>query len=155
MKKRLIDVECPFCHASFTMMKDTYLLQDGGLNKEEKALEEGLFFTHVCQSCHQTFLLCYPLIYRDVGRHFALVLAQGDPDLTHLEEKIVLCRTPGQFLFAWKILSQGMDLSKALQARAKLEKEKGAKAALISADGTQNQLCFQIGDQLYVMIYSC
>ncbi|UNT95686.1 CpXC domain-containing protein [Allobaculum mucilyticum] len=131
MKKRMFEFVCPFCHSSFFLARDTYLIRDPK-STEYKRLKDGHYFTHQCQKCMHLFELEYPLVWRDPQHGFSLILSSRPAD--SFEGRVILTRRSSQFLEAFSILDLGLDLQEGLKIKRQFEAKTGKPCRMIDYD---------------------
>lgn len=139
MRKRLFEQTCPWCHASFMIARDTFLIADfGGIDR--KRLLDGTYFTHQCSRCGRLFSLMYPVEYRDTEHGFTVILTE-EP-MCAGKGTTVICRTSAQFVYAVQILSNGLDLAYMIALRKKLE-QTARQVRFLDYDPDTNTVWFE------------
>ncbi len=143
MKERMFLFTCPNCHSQFHMKRDTLGIA-GISDLLEKRIEQGTYFTHICSHCHQPFYLEYPFIYRDPQKQFILVLSdQKMIDVKQGDEMIVRCKNVPQFLLAYRILHQQLNVELVLQKKHQLEQKLKSPCQFDRYDQDHQCLWFQ------------
>lgn len=153
MNRRVFEFTCPHCKKSFLMMKDTFLLKEES-SVEYKRLKDQTYFTHVCQNCHEPFLLTYPLIWKDVTNQYILVLSSQE-ELPAFDLPVTVTKSPGQFLEAFPILDLGLDIKEVLPIKRALESKKGESCVLKDYDADHDILWFECGGQPSGIRHKC
>ncbi len=72
MKARMFEIECPSCHETFFLMRDTYYVKGMDPIAEERLLN-GSYFMHRCRKCDTIFTIYHPLLFRS-PKKFAKLL---------------------------------------------------------------------------------
>lgn len=122
MKKRMLKVECPKCHHSFYLLRETMLTDDPG-SKDFERLKNGIWFDHVCSSCRTLFRIPQPLLYYAPKKGFCLILS-GQERIEPVDDaKTIRVRTPEQFIFAWNTLQLGLEFPQMIRIRQRLEEQ--------------------------------
>lgn len=149
MRRRLYEQTCPWCHHTFTIARDTYLIADPG-SADYRRLGERTYFVHQCQHCKKLFELRHPLEYRDPAKHFEILLSSLPAEQIRRDRKdlpaswtSILCRTPDQFETAFLALDSGAKLSDVLALKQKLQAGH-QKVVFCSYDASQNVYWFEI-----------
>ncbi len=136
MKKRMIEVICPFCSHSFWMLRDTMILMDESSVEHQRLMESG-YFWHQCQNCHHLFELSYPFLIRDTGRDLSLVLLEQG-DLPEFDGgKTVRMRTPADFQFVYQAVVFDLPLHEAGALRRLLYDQGYSRLKILSVDQSQ------------------
>ncbi len=125
MKERMIPSTCPHCGHVFQIKRDTMVI--AGMNPViDSRLEDGTYFTHQCQVCHKLYYLEQPFLYHDPDKKYLLILSnQTKFNNLPKDEEVIRCRNALQFLFCYKVKSQGLNLSLVLKKKVQLEKKEG------------------------------
>lgn len=116
MKKRMVEMTCPWCQNRFYILRDTMILDDG-TGIESERLMNSAFFTHSCSNCRNLFEMSYPLLLRNHVKGFCLFLSRAE-SLPEVDEPLqIRCRTPEEFEFVYQALMLQLNLKKAASAR--------------------------------------
>ncbi|MBB5182853.1 CpXC domain-containing protein [Catenisphaera adipataccumulans] len=125
MKERIIPSACPHCGHVFQIKRDTMAV--AGMNPIiDQRLYDGTYFTHACSQCHHLYYLEQPFLYHDPDRKYILLLTEKKnvgplPE----DELIVRCTNALQLMHAYRILSQGLNISYVLRRQHVLELQVG------------------------------
>lgn len=123
MKERMIPSTCPHCGHVFQIKRDTVVI--AGMNPTiDKRLNQGTYFTHECQLCHHLYCIEQPFLYRDPDKKYILLLS-NQKEINNLpkDEEVIRCKNALQFLFCYKVKSQGLNISLVLKKKRQLEKK--------------------------------
>ncbi len=74
MKARMFEIECPSCHETFFLMRDTYYVKGMDPRAEERLLN-GSYFMHRCRKCDTIFTIYHPLLFRS-PKKFNLIMSK-------------------------------------------------------------------------------
>lgn len=121
MKERIIASTCPHCGHVFHIKRDTMAV--AGMNSMiDQRLHDGTYFTHLCSKCHRLYYLEQPFLYHDPDHRYILIVSDKEriPPLFKNEEGI-RCKNVMQFLFCFRVMSQGLDIRLVLQKKRALE----------------------------------
>lgn len=142
MRERMVSFVCPYCHHEFQMKRDTLAIS-GITSKIDERLYDGTYFGHVCQNCHHLFQLEYAFLYRNVDKHFVLTMhAKLNP--FEKNELVVVCKDVPQFLLAYRILIQSLNISFVLKKKKMLELKKNEKVDFDFYDEKNQCLWFKL-----------
>lgn len=144
MKERMIPSTCPHCGHVFQIKRDTMVI--AGMNPiVDKRLDQGTYFTHQCQSCHRLYYLEQPFLYHDPDKRYILLLSNQEYiDNLPKDEEVIRCRNALQFLFCYKVKSQGLNLSLVLKKKKQLEKKEKGYVRFDSYDAQHQCLWFLV-----------
>ena len=140
----MIPSTCPHCGHVFQIKRDTMVI--AGMNPiVDKRLDQGTYFTHQCQACHRLYYLEQPFLYHDPDKRYILLLSnQEHIDNLPKDEEVIRCRNALQFLFCYKVKSQGLNLSLVLKKKKQLEKKEKGYVRFDSYDAQHQCLWFLV-----------
>ena len=142
MKERMIESVCPKCHHTFWIKRDTLII--AGIHPlVQERLEDGTYFMHRCSQCHTLYQIQQPLLYRNPEQGFILALTASTNIPSFPEEKeVIVCRSPEDFLFCFKVKEQGLNLSLVKKKKKQLEHREGCSLRFDTYDETNHCLWF-------------
>ncbi|MGM9948390.1 CpXC domain-containing protein [Floccifex sp.] len=143
---------CPHCGHVFQIKRDTFAI--AGMNSIlDQRLQDGTYFTHVCQHCFQPFYMTYPFLYRDGKKHFILILSNQN-EFSNLpeNEKVIICKNVTQFLFCFKVCSQQLNLTFVLHKQKQLEKKYNTKVEFEFYDEKNSCLWFTVNHEKIALV---
>ncbi len=151
MKERMIPSTCPHCGHVFQIKRDTMVI--ARMNPIiDSRLEQGTYFTHQCQACHKLYYLEQPFLYHDPDRKYLLILSNQEK-FNNLpeDEEVIRCRNVLQFLFCYRVKSQGLNIRLVLEKKVQLEKKEGHSVRFDRYDVDNQCLWFLSNEQWKAM----
>lgn len=151
MRKRTIEFECPFCHNTFRLLKDTLLMRSM-IQGEYRRLKENTFFLHQCSLCHQIFPLQYPLIYRDFEKGFSVILSERNEIENLPEGKNIIAHNAKDFLVAFHCLDAQVEIKEVLKIRNWLKKTQEELIELVEILMPSKVLVFETKEKRQILV---
>lgn len=143
----MIPSTCPYCGHTFQIKRDTMAI--AGINPIiDKRLNDGTYFSHKCSKCQHLYYLEQPFLYHDPNKRYILILSNMEhiPNMNK-DELVIRCKNAIQFLFCYKVLSQGLNLRLVLQKKHSLEQKLHAYVDFDTYDA--GCLWFKTKEELY------
>lgn len=154
MKERMIEMTCPHCGHVFHIKRDTLAIAKIS-ETIEKRLQDGTYFFHQCNQCHNLFYLIYPFLFRDPQRKFTLILSdKKEIDNLPEDEMIVRCKDPEQFVFCYRVLYQQLNLKKMVYLKHRWQKKWSQDAQFERYDRLHHCLWIKVKNEYKAMILS-
>ena len=152
MKERMIQVTCPHCGHVFEIKRDTFVI--ARMNSViDQRLEDGTYFTHVCQKCFNPFYLLHPFMYRDPIKKYIIILS-NQKEFTNLppNEKVIRTRNAKQFLLAYKVYSRQLNLKFVLAKLNQMKNKYQCNVEFMDYDDDKHCRWFKIRDEQVALI---
>ncbi|WP_276890223.1 CpXC domain-containing protein [Dubosiella newyorkensis] len=110
MKARMFEIECPSCHETFFLMRDTYYVKGMDPIAEERLLN-GSYFMHRCRKCDTIFTIYHPLLFRSPKKFNLIMSKKKQIETLDENEKQFVINDPKDFIRLFRILVYEADLN--------------------------------------------